>query len=480
MKATGAAPAIALSPHPKRWAAAVVMIPAALLDVIDGSIINTALPSIGRGLGATPAELQWTVSAYLLGFAATLIVAGHLGDRFGRKGLFLAGLAGFAVSSLAGAVAAGPDQLIVARAAQGVAAAVIMPQVLGSLRVLFTGAERGKVFAIYGAIAGLAMAAGVVLGGVLTDWNLFGWGWRTIFAINVPLAAVLIVLGALWIPAARDHGPGRVGVVRAGALALSLAAIVLPLVQGRSVGWSLWGWLRLGAGVAGLAGLAKWQQVLDEQRPMLPSGLFVSRVFVAGLVVQLLFCGAMSGFMLILTIWLQSGQGYSPARAGLLMVAFSVGTFLAAPMVDGLVARFGRGVPAAGGLILVGGLCWVVRATGHVCTHAAAWPLVPGLLVAGTGLGLMVIPLADIMLTAVPEDLAGVASGVFITAQQFGGALGVAVIGNAFFARVGAGHGDAIGRAGQWSVVACAACAVLCRVITCAAIIPRAEADHAG
>ncbi|MFJ9364421.1 MFS transporter [Nocardia sp. NPDC101769] len=480
LNATGVAPAAAPSPHPKRWAAAIVMILAALLDMIDGSIVNTALPSIGRELGATPAQLQWMVSAYLLGFAATLIVAGHLGDRFGRKGLFLAGVAGFAVASLASAVAAGTEQLIAARAVQGVAAAVIMPQVLGSLRTLFTGAERGKVFAIYGAIAGIAVATGVVLGGVLTDWNLFGWGWRTIFAVNVPLAAVAIALGALWIPAAHDRTPGRVGVVRAGALALSLVAIVLPLVQGRSAGWPLWGWLCLGAGVAGLAGLAAGQRALGEQRPMLPAGLFVSRAFVAGLVVQMLFYGAMSGFMLILTIWLQSGQGYSPARAGLLMVAFSGGTFLTAPIVDGLVAKFGRGALAAGGLILAGGFSGVVRAAGHAGTHSAAWPLVPGLLIAGAGLGLMVIPLANIALTAVPADLAGAASGVFTTAQQFGGALGVAVIGNVFFAHIGTGYGDAIGRAGQWPVVACAACALLCLAIPRAAIVHHAETDHVG
>ncbi|MGF6887760.1 EmrB/QacA subfamily drug resistance transporter [Nocardia sp. GAS34] len=479
LHATGA-PAAAPSPWSGRWPAAIVMILAALLDMIDGSIVNTALPSIGRGLGARPPELQWTVSAYLLGFAATLIVAGHLGDRFGRKSLFLAGVAGFAAASLASAVAAQPEQLIAARAVQGVAAAVIMPQVLGSFRIWFTGAERGKVFAIYGSIAGIAVAAGVVLGGVLTDWNLFGWGWRTIFAVNVPLAAAVIMLGALWIPASHDRATGRVGVVGAGVLALSLVAIALPLVQGRSAGWPLWGWLCLGAGVASLVGLMAGQRALGARRPILPTGLFTSGAFVAGLVVQMLFYGAMSGFMLILTVWLQAGQGFSPARAGLVMVAFSGGTFLTAPMIDRLVARFGRGALAAGGLILAGGFSWMVHAARHAHQHAATWPLVPGLLVAGAGLGLMVIPLANIVLTAVPADLAGAASGVFATAQQFGGALGVAAIGNTFFAHVATGYGDAIGRAGQWPVAACAACALLCLAIPRTAIAHHAQTNHIG
>ncbi len=171
--------------HPKRWAAAIVMILAALLDMVDGSIVNTALPAIGKDLDTTAAGLEWTVSAYMLGFAATLIIAGHLGDRYGRKTLFLTGVALFMVASAASAIAGAPDQLIVSRAVQGVAAAILLPQVLASFRVMFEGAERGKAFALYGAIAGIA-AAGVLLGGVLTDWNLFGWGWRTIFAVNIP------------------------------------------------------------------------------------------------------------------------------------------------------------------------------------------------------------------------------------------------------------------------------------------------------
>ncbi|MCO6005378.1 MFS transporter [Actinoallomurus purpureus] len=214
----------------KRWAAAIVMILAALLDMIDGSIVNTALPSIGRGLSATPAQLEWTVSAYMLGFAATLIIAGHLGDRFGRKKLFLGGVALFAVASLVSAIASDPGQLIAARAVQGVAAAVLLPQVLGSFRVMFDGAERGKVFAVYGAIAGVAVAVGVLLGGVLTDWNLFGWGWRTIFAVNIPLAVVILVLGAKWIPAGQERSRGRIDVLGNLFLAAALVAIVLPLV----------------------------------------------------------------------------------------------------------------------------------------------------------------------------------------------------------------------------------------------------------
>ena len=228
-------------PYPKRWAAAFVMILAALLDMIDGSIVNTALPSIGKGLKATPADLQWTVSAYMLGFAATLIIAGHLGDRYGRKKLFLLGVTAFALTSLASALAASAGVLVASRGLQGVAAAVIMPQILASFRTMFDGEERGKAFALYGAIAGISTAVGVLLGGILTDWDLFGWGWRTIFVINLPLAAVVLVLGARWIPASRDRAfTGRIDLPGNLVLAAGLVAIVLPLVQGRSYGWPVW------------------------------------------------------------------------------------------------------------------------------------------------------------------------------------------------------------------------------------------------
>ena len=461
--AVESAPIPATQPDPKRWAAAVVMIVAALMDMIDGSIVNTALPSIGRDLQAGPAQLQWTVSAYLLGFASALIIAGHLGDRYGRKRLFLTGVVLFAAASLGSAIAPTAGVLIAARAVQGVAAAVLMPQVLGSFRTLFDERERGKVFAIYGATAGLAVAVGVLLGGVLTDWNLFGWGWRTVFAVNLPVALVVVVLGAAWIPGRQQRIPGRVDIVGNLVLAGALVAIVLPLVQGRENGWPVWGWLLLAAGVLALFGLTWYESARGIEHPLLPAALFPKAAFSAGLLIQLIFYGGMSGFMLAFTIWLQAGQGYTPTQAGLLMVAFSAGAILTAPTADGLVVRFGRKLLVLGGLIMTAGFAWVHLATQHAAlVHTGAWPLVPGLVVAGAGLGFLIIPLVNIVLSAVPAHLAGGASGIFTTAQQFGGALGVAVIGNVFFDHAGQGLTKAIDAAGPWAIGAYLVCTLLC------------------
>ncbi|WP_405015835.1 MFS transporter [Kitasatospora sp. NBC_00070] len=467
------------APYPKRWAAALVMILAVLLDMIDGSIVNTALPSIGTGLGAGPAELQWTVSAYMLGFAATLIVAGHLGDRYGRKNLFLTGVGAFALASLASAVAGSAGMLIASRGVQGVAAAVIMPQVLASFRTMFDGEERGRAFALYGAIAGLSTAVGVLLGGVLTDWDLFGWGWRTIFAINLPLAVLVLALGAKWIPDSRDRRfSGRIDLPGNLVLAAGLVAIVLPLVQGRSNGWPLWGWLCLAAGILAIAALTGWEKRRGVEHPLLPTGLFRKPAFSAGLLIQLLFYGGMSGFMLVLTVWLQTGQGYTPTEAGLLMVAFSAGSVLAAPAVDPLAARLGHTVLIAGALVMAGGLFWVSRAAEDAAAvHTGAWPLVPGLFLAGVGLILLVIPLVNTILGTVPGPLAGGAAGILSTAQQFGGALGVAVIGNVFFSHADQGLTGALTQAGPWAVGAYLLCAVLCLALPRKAVGHQAEPD---
>ncbi|MEU2229927.1 MFS transporter [Streptomyces vietnamensis] len=417
-----------MSPTPHRWAAAVVMMVAALMDLVDVTIVNVALPSLGRGLGASESTLQWTVSAYLLGFAATLVVAGRLGDRYGRKALFLAGTAGFGLASLACGLAQTPGRLIAARAVQGVAAAVLMPQVLGSFHSLFRGGERGKVFGLYGAVAGFASAIGLLLGGVLTDADLFGLGWRSVFLVNVPVSLLTLIAAVVLVPATRERAAARPPVPGSLVLAAGLVAVVLPLVQGRGWGWPLWGWGLLAAGVLAVAGVAARGSVF-------PAGTFRVPAFSYGLAVQLLFALGMQGFFLVFAIWLQGGQGYTPTQAGVLMAAFSAGGFLTAPAAEPLAVRLGRYVPTAGAVLMAAGYGWVWCAMeGAAPAHTGAWPLVPGLVIAGAGLGFLVVPLVNIVLSAAPAELAGSASGVFSTAQQFGGALGAAAIGTAYFA----------------------------------------------
>lgn len=469
------APALGATPHPRRWAAAAVMMVAALMDLLDVTIVNVAIPSMGRDLGASESALQWIVSAYLLGFAATLIVAGHLGDRYGRKILFLAGTAGFGLASLGCGIAQSPGQLVAARAVQGVMAALLMPQVLGSLRTLFQGKERGAAFGLYGAVAGFASAIGLLLGGVLTDADLFGLGWRSVFLVNLPVAAATFVAGLFLVPATRERSAGRPDVIGSLVLAAALVAVVLPLVQGRANGWPLWGWICVAAGVLTLIGLA----VVEGRRrshttvPLLPSRAFRLPAFSVGVVVQLLFALGMQGFFLVFAIWLQGSEGYTPMQAGVVTVAFSVGGFLTAPVADRLAARFGRLVLVAGSLLMAGGFAWVWSAVAASSErHTGAWPLVPGLVVAGAGLGFLVVPLVNVVLSAVPADIAGGASGIFSTAQQFGGALGAALIGTVFFDHASSGLTEALGTAMPWVAAGFALCAVLCLALPKRAVAP--------
>jgi EmrB/QacA subfamily drug resistance transporter len=421
--------------YPRRWLAAIVMIVGALMDLIDVTIVNVALPSIRNDLHASATELEWVVSGYMLAFAAALIIAGNLGDKFGRKRLLLSGAALFGLASLAAGLSGSGAELIAARVVQGAAAAAMAPQVLATFRVIFGRAERGKAFGIYGAMLGFASAIGLVLGGLLTGANLFGWEWRSVFYVNVPVAVAALIAGARFVPETKDPGARRPFVAGAVLLAGSLVAIVYPLLEGRQLGWPAWVWLLMAAGVAGLVvlGLIEARRTSTTVAPLLRAGLFRVPAFAAGMGVQLAFFAGMQGFFIAFALWLQAGEHFSPLKAGLTAVAFSVGSFIAALVAVPLAQKAGRRILAGGAVLMVAGIGGVALAAPHVGLNGSPWPIVPGLVVAGAGLALLVIPLVNVVLAAVPAEVAGGASGLFSTAQQLGGALGVALLGSIFF-----------------------------------------------
>jgi len=450
--------------YPRRWLAAIVMIVGALMDMIDVTIVNVALPSIRRDLHADATQLEWVVSGYMLAFAAALIIAGNFGDLLGHKRLFLFGAGLFGLASLGAGLSMSGAELIAARVVQGAAAAAMAPQVLATFRAIFTGEERGKAFGIYGAMLGVASAVGLLLGGVLTEANLFGWGWRSVFFVNVPVAACALIAGVRWVPETRDPAARRPNLPGAVLLAGSLVAIVYPLLEGRQLGWPAWVWPLIGAGLAGLCGLG----LLEARRsgrqvaPLLQAGLFRIPAFAAGLSIQLAFAAGLQGFFLAFTLWLQIGEHFSPLKAGLTAVAFSVGSFAAAPDAVPLAQRYGRRVLASGALLMAAGILGEAVAARHVGVNGSPWPVVPGLVVAGAGLALLVIPLVNVVLAAVPVEVAGGASGLFSTAQQLGGALGVALFGTVFFGYL-SGHTfqAALVHTAPYAMGAFALCAVL-------------------
>jgi EmrB/QacA subfamily drug resistance transporter len=420
MTAAQMTPPAGVAAFPRRWIAAIVMIGAATMDLIDITVVNVALPTIRTDLGATGTQLEWVVSAYMLAFAAALIVSGSFGDLLGRKRIFVGGIAVFGVASLFAGLAQSPGELIAARVVQGAAAAMMIPQVLATFRVMFDGDERGKAFGLYGATLGFASAFGLLLGGALTDADLFGWGWRTVFFINVPIAVVSLVAALRIVPETRDPEAGRPDVVGAGLLAAAIVAIAYPLLEGRSLGWPAWTWVVLAAGVAGLVALG----VIEERRrsnrvaPLLRTRLLRIPAFSAGMAVQLAFSAGLQGFFLVFAVWIQTGMGFSPLGAGLTALAFSIGSFMLAAVAVPLAQRYGRLVLSLGGLLMALGALGIVIGSGHVGSGSDPWPIIPGLLVAGVGLSLLIIPLVNVVLAAVPREVAGGAGGIFSTAQQ--------------------------------------------------------------
>lgn len=433
-EATTPPPGLASS-YPLRWAAAVVMLAGILMDLIDVTIVNVAVPSIRSGLHASGAQVEWVISAYMLAFAAVLITAGSLGDLLGRKRLFLTGMALFAVASLGAGVSHTPDELIIARVVQGAAAGVMTPQLLATFRTMFDGADLGKAFGLYGMAGGFATAIGLVAGGALTSANLFGWHWRTVFLINVPIALVTFAAGMRFIPETRARSGRKPDLAGPAALVVALVAIIYPVLEGRQNGWPTWGWMVLAGGLALLAALLVFEARVhrDGVAPLIQVEIFRSVAFSAGQAVQLAFSAGLQAFFLIFALWVQVGQHYSPLRAGLTTVAFSVGAFFLAAMAIPLAKRYGRLVLVGGGIVMGTGCVGVAVGAHHVGHTTNPWPLVPGLAVAGIGLSLLVIPLANVVLAAVPRDIAGGASGIFSTVQQVGGVMGVAALGSIFF-----------------------------------------------
>ena len=370
----------------------------------------------------------------------------------------------FGLASLSAGLAESGAELIAARIVQGVAAAAMAPQVLATFRAIFTGSERGKAFGIYGAMLGFASAVGLLLGGVLTEANLFGWGWRSVFFVNVPVSVCALIAGLRFVPETKDPAARRPDVPGAILLAGSLVAIVYPLLEGRQLGWPTWVWLMLTAGLAGLGALGLIEAKHHGKRtaPLLRAGLFRVPAFAAGLGIQLAFSAGLQGFFLAFALWLQAGEHFSPLKAGLTAVAFSAGSFIGAPAAVPLARRHGRVILAAGGVLLAAGIAGVALAAPHVGVNGSPWPIVPGLAVAGAGLALLIVPLVNVVLAAVPVEVAGGASGLFSTAQQLGGALGVALLGTVFFGYLN-GHSfqAAMVHTAPYAIGAFALCAVL-------------------
>ncbi|GAA1739885.1 MFS transporter [Luedemannella helvata] len=467
----------------RRWIALAIVMAAAFMDLVDVTIVNIAIPSIRGDIGATVSQIQWIVAGYALAFAVGLITGGRLGDIYGRKRLFLVGVAGFTLASALCGVAQTPEVLIGARILQGAAAALMVPQVLAIIHATFPPQEKGKVFGLWGAIVGLGGISGPLLGALLTQWNLFGLEWRPIFLVNLPVGVVALVLGARFIEESRSPYALRLDVVGVLLGTVGLLMLLYPLTRGEETGWPAWGFVTMGAAVPVFAVLVAYERAKSRRdgSPLIELSLFKVKGFSGGVAVQLAF-GVVTGiFFLVWTLYLQLGLGWSVLRAGLTGIPFSVATTIAAGIsVQVLIPKLGRKVLQLGALLMGAGLALYGWLAAYHGLEITVWHMVGPLLVVGLGMGLIVSPLANAILAEVPFAHAGSASGLINTMLQVGQALGLALTSVFFFGALsedgaggGAGFVGAFENTTYWLAGILAATAVLMTTLPAAAAPPR-------
>lgn len=422
-----------------RWLAVTVLLVASFMDLLDTTIVNVALPAIQEELDASSSQLVWIVSGYVLSFAVLLITSGRLGDRYGRKTVFNIGVLGFTLASIGCAFAQTADGLVVSRIVQGAFSAIMIPQVLSIIQVLFKPKERAAVFGLTGAVSGLAAVAGPLIGGLLVSGDAFGLGWRSIFIINVPVGIALLIASFAFIPNSKSEKPVKLDVLGVSLIIAALVLIIFPLIQGRELDWPIWIWLMLASSSVLIAVFVALQKREERKggEALIPPSLFENRGFSAGVVTSFLGLSSIGAFFLILVLYLQTGLGFSAIDAGLATLPFSIGAFLGSGVAVPLAPKLGKFLIVIGGAFQLTGYFLVRQVILDQGDALVGADLIVPMAIAGVGLTLILVPLNDLALAQTDVSNAGAASGVLNTFQQVGGALGVAVVSVIFFDAVG-------------------------------------------
>ncbi|MFE7169987.1 DHA2 family efflux MFS transporter permease subunit [Streptomyces sp. NPDC057616] len=428
-----------ISPLPLRtaWLVLAVVVLADIMDLIDSSIANLAGPSIRADLDGGQVTVQWVLSAYTAAFALGLVTSGRLGDLLGRRRLFLLGMTGFTLASLACGLAPDVVFLIVARTLQGLCGSVMIPQGLALVKVVFPPQHLRKALTPVGPLMGLTMVAGPILAGWLLHLNLFGSQWRSIFLINVPFGAAALLLGRRVLP---HHGGedrcARLDLTGVGLLTAASALLIVPLIQGRELGWPAWTYGMMAAAVVLLALFVVSQR--RSSHPVITPTLFRKRSFVVGLVIVAGFYASLSAFVLVINLLLQQGMHWTPLRTGLTLIPWALGTAVAVLLAGAVLAeKLGRATLHLGLSLAVAGLLALWWSIAHWEADITVWKVAPSLLLTGFGSGLVFAPLVDFIIGDATTEEVGTGAGLLNAVQQFAGAIGVAALGTVFLARVG-------------------------------------------
>jgi MFS family permease len=369
------------------------------------------------------------------------MAAAVLGDLYGRRRMFMLGLILFTLTSLACGVANTGEFLVAARAAQGISAALLAPQVLAILRTVYTGAAQRKVFNGYGLAMGLAAVFGQLIGGLLIQANIAGLGWRSCFLVNLPIGVLILALTWRFVPETRAANRPKLDITGVVLVTVALVALVLPLIEGREEHWPLWTWLSLVAAIGLFAVFAVQESRVSARggSPLVEMSLFKERAFVVGLSTQMVFWTGQASFFLVFALYTQSGRGLDALQAGLIFAAIGAGYMYTSMNASKFTVRLGRQVIAIGAVLMAAGLVMLGVAVSHIGIGGHIGWLIPGLVLDGAGMGLAVAPLAATVLSRISPQHVGAASGVLTTSMQVGNAVGVAVVGIIFYNALGKG-----------------------------------------
>ena len=440
-----ARPDDAYEPDPRRWRALIVVLVAGFMVLLDVSIVNVALPSIARGLGADDSDLQWVVSGYALAFGLVLVAGGRIGDARGRRPTLMIGLAIFTLASAACGLARNPVMLIIARLVQGVGGGLVTPQNAGLIQNLFRGAERGRAFGLFGAVVGVSTAIGPLLGGLLIQFGGAQEGWRWIFFVNLPVGIVAMILAVRTVPHRRRQKGERTDYDPVGAVVLGLATllVLLPFVESRTWSGGLKWTLLVPAALLGVL-FVRWERRYRRRgrEPMVDLALFGRRSYTFGAAVALAYFVGFTGVFFIYALFLQDGMGYTALQSGLASTPFALGSAVGAWLGGRVITRIGSRLVAAGLVLVIVGLLASWVAIGLVDSPAVGWAVAGPFLVAGLGSGLVIAPNQTLALSEVPPRQGGAAGGVLQTGQRIGSAAGIAAVGSLYYSRLASTGGD--------------------------------------
>jgi EmrB/QacA subfamily drug resistance transporter len=418
-----------------RWWVLAIVVAAQFMFGVDAFVVNVAIPTIAAELHASTAEIESVIAIYLIAYATLIVTGGRLGDIYGTKGVFLAGVFGFTLTSLWCGLAQSGPELIAARLAQGATAALMVPQVLATLHLLFADHARSRAFGIYGIVLGLAGAAGFALGGILVTLDLGGLGWRTVFFVNVPFGIAIIAAAVKIMPSVPRRDGTRLDVPGAIVLFTGLLCLIGPLLFGRDLHWSPLVWLAMAAGIAIVAAFVRLERAVERNggMPLIDLALLSDRSFMRGLAAAFFFFFANLSFYLIMTMFMQKALQIPPIKAGLVFVPLAL-TFVVASRLSGVRAKH------RGTLVLIEGCAIQIAGLGVLALTIAFVPAPSALMLAsilmifGYGQGLVMAPLSGVVLSSVKPASAGSGSGMYGTTAQIANAAGVAAIGAVFFA----------------------------------------------